>query len=236
MSRVFSTVFAVFLCVSSVTAFAAPQGQWGERNNHNYSNAGNYARSWGTNLSQAISSLSQGNVIYHKPQEPSCHHPHGPFPGDDRAPVTPVPPPVIIVDPVRPSTPPVVRDHRQPPVPPVVRDHRDLPAPVIRDHRQGTVGSGPFPPTPPIAPRANAPWRGGMAQGGVSVSNAAKSGRSGRVETITGTGPVEIITSGVSAIGSSVIDFFSPDLGAVPPNRDHRTSGGTSGTTTRDHR
>lgn len=167
-----------------------------------------------------------------KTQLNRCHHPQGPGPGDDRVPVTPVPPPGVIVDPVRPVVTPDVRDHRRS-VPPVVRDHRTVQVPDVRDHR---VQSGARISVPPVVPSANDPWRGGNAPGGVSVTSAPSRVQNGGVETISGAGTLETIGAGLSTIGSGIVDFFTPDLGEVPPNRDHRTSSGTAGNTTRDHR
>lgn len=232
MNRLWSTGLAVLLCVAANPVFAAPQGNWGNWGNHN-SSSGTASRNWGQSVNRVLSAVDASNSLYHKHPDPWCHHPQGPTPVPPPViivdPVRPAPPPVIIVDPVRP-VPPVVRDHRQPPAP-VVRDHRNAP-PVVRDHRQTDLNGG----RPLPAPRVVSPSSGASAQGGVKVTNSPNSARNGNVENLTGSGPVDILSHGLSAIGSSVIDFFTPNLGVVPPNRDQRTATtGTSGTG-RDHR
>ena len=125
------------------------------------------------------------------------------------------------------------------PVPPVVRDHRQPTPPVVRDHR--VQGSPKTTQAPPVVPRASEPWRGGnvnvgQANGGVTVGSVPRDHRNDGVENITGTTTVEGIGSELASLGSGIVDFFTPDLGEVPPNRDHRTNGGTLGGSTRDHR
>jgi hypothetical protein len=249
----------VVLSVFSLVASASAGQKNRDRDQHN-SNNGNfqkYAQNRSLNL-QSDGGIS--NIVSHFKKKCRKHDdnpkPLDPGRGDDRVPVAPVTPqgppgfvwvnghwereratktPTMIVDPIRGSAGPIVRDHRTTSptvrdhrtisaivrdhrnISPTVRDHRTISVPVVRDHRTivvPTVRDHRTISTPVVRDHRTTSGpvvrdhRNGSTQGGVSVATDPNSIRNSGIPTLRGPSPLDMLGSGMSKIASALGKLF----------------------------